>query len=101
VQRKVPLHVNDFDIKGLRHLRTTELSSVNGFRGEELARYFGWTMGAVGISNMVDRYEMKNWKKYGQRLLTRPPWGPAPLYVSQGNGGHRPDTLTAGPPGPV
>lgn len=87
VQRKVPLHVNSFDVKGLRHLMATERSSVNGFTPEDLARYFGWTMASIRMSNMVERYVLYNWKNYSEKLLIRPPWGPAPISQSPGGGG--------------
>lgn len=75
-KKKVGGHSRDFSVHALRHLRTTELSQHYGLTGEDLARFNGWTMGSAGLSNMVERYEMFNWRKYGQKLLQRPPWVP-------------------------
>lgn len=75
-QERVDQHWRIFNVHALRHIRATELSQHYGFSGEDLARFLGWTMGSARLSNMIERYEMYSWKKYGQRLLIRPPWVP-------------------------
>ena len=81
---KVDSHWRPFSVHALRHLRATELSQHYGFTGEDLARFLGWTMSSARLSNMIERYEIYNWKKYGHRLLIPPPWVPPGLNGSPG-----------------
>lgn len=74
--QKIDHHWRIFNVHALRHLRATELSQHYGFTGEDLARFLGWTMSSARMSNMIERYEIYNWRKYSDKLLRPPPWSP-------------------------
>jgi hypothetical protein len=81
--QKVDHHWRTFMVHALRHLRATELSQHYGFNGEDLARFMGWTLGSANMSNMTERYEIYNWRKYASKLLRTPPFRPPDRPVSQ------------------
>jgi len=71
--KTVAQHEREITTHGLRHIRSTELTTRYGFDGIDLAIYFGWSLRKeLTMPAMALRYLHMQWTRYFPKLLKTP-----------------------------